>query len=177
MFGAEVSSRFLEKWNTSFKEKVIQEARNLKETDLLKQLLKAVLNDDSILFQILYLMPIFKQIVYKWTFMLFFSHAKVFMTISWPLKETLNHILLLQGLQKHRFSPFTLSWTEKFCLVSHVHPWVRDELFNFVFSVKYHDALSSLYTFLQTTMYKIDKGTTEETPKVKERRARLLNKQ
>ncbi len=46
MFGAEVASRFLEKWNTSFKEKVIQEARNLKETALLKQLLKAVLNDD-----------------------------------------------------------------------------------------------------------------------------------
>lgn len=46
MFGAEVTSRFLEKWNTSFKEKVIQEARNLKETALLKQHLKAVLNDD-----------------------------------------------------------------------------------------------------------------------------------
>ncbi len=84
----------------------------------------------SILFQILYLMPIFKQIGYKWTFMLCFSHAKVLMTISWPLKETLNHILLLQGLQKHRFSPFTLSWTEKFCLVSHVHPWVHDKLFS-----------------------------------------------
>ncbi|KAF4114815.1 hypothetical protein G5714_005038 [Onychostoma macrolepis] len=39
MFGAE------EKWNTSFKE-IIQEAWNLKETALLKQHLKAVLNDD-----------------------------------------------------------------------------------------------------------------------------------
>ncbi len=44
-----------------------------------------------------------------------------------------------------------------------------DEMFksNFVFSVKYHDALSSLYTFLQTAMYRIDISTTEETPKVK----------
>lgn len=47
MFGAEVASRFLEKWNTSFKAKVIQEARNLKETALLKQHLKAVLKEGS----------------------------------------------------------------------------------------------------------------------------------
>ena len=54
-----------------------------------------------------------------------------------------------------------------------------DELFksHFVFSVKYDDALSSLYTFLQTTLYNIDIGTTDETPKVKELRAKLLNKQ
>ncbi len=67
-------------------------------------------------------MPIFKQIVYKGTFMLCFSLVKVLMTISSPLKENLNHILLLQGLQNHRFPPFTLTWTEKFGLVSHVHP-------------------------------------------------------
>ena len=54
-----------------------------------------------------------------------------------------------------------------------------DELFksHFVFSVKYDDSLSSLYTFLQTTVYNIDIGNTEETPRVKELRARLLNKQ
>lgn len=54
-----------------------------------------------------------------------------------------------------------------------------DELFkaHFVFSVKYDDALSSLYTFLQTTLYNIDIGRTDETPRVKELRARLLNKQ
>ncbi|XP_041845943.1 uncharacterized protein LOC121642930 isoform X2 [Melanotaenia boesemani] len=47
MFGADVASRFLEKWNTSFKDKVIQEARALKETVLLKQQLKAALNERS----------------------------------------------------------------------------------------------------------------------------------
>lgn len=53
-----------------------------------------------------------------------------------------------------------------------------DELFkcHFVFSVKYEDALSSLYTFLQTTVYNIDVGTTVESPRVKELRAKLLNK-
>lgn len=47
---------------------------------------------------------------------------------------------------------------------------------HFVFIVKYYDSLSSLYTFLQTAVYNIDKGRTEETPRVKELRARLLNK-
>ncbi|KAF0027620.1 hypothetical protein F2P81_020361 [Scophthalmus maximus] len=47
---------------------------------------------------------------------------------------------------------------------------------HFVFGVNYDDALSSLYTFLQTTLYNIDIGTTDETPKVKELRAKLLNK-
>ncbi|KAL7834721.1 hypothetical protein SRHO_G00289680 [Serrasalmus rhombeus] len=37
MFGAETASRFLEKWNISFKDKIIQEARVLKETPLLKK--------------------------------------------------------------------------------------------------------------------------------------------
>lgn len=45
MFGAEVASRFLEKWNTAFKDKVIQEARSLKETTLLKQHLKSAMGE------------------------------------------------------------------------------------------------------------------------------------
>ena len=47
MFGAETASRFLEKWNTSFKDNVIQEARALKETPLLKKLLTFALNEGS----------------------------------------------------------------------------------------------------------------------------------
>ena len=47
MFGAETASRFLEKWNTSFKDKVIQEARTLRETSLLKKQLKSALNEES----------------------------------------------------------------------------------------------------------------------------------
>lgn len=40
------------------------------------------------------------------------------------------------------------------------------ELFksHFIFSLKYDDSLSTLYTFLQTTLYNIDIGRTEETP-------------
>lgn len=47
MFGAETASMFLEKWNTRFKDNVIQGARALRETSLLKKQLKSVLNEES----------------------------------------------------------------------------------------------------------------------------------
>lgn len=47
MFGEEAASRFLQKWNTGFKDKVIQEARNLRETPLLKRHLTSALNEGS----------------------------------------------------------------------------------------------------------------------------------
>ncbi|KAJ8013162.1 hypothetical protein DPEC_G00050420 [Dallia pectoralis] len=52
-----------------------------------------------------------------------------------------------------------------------------DELFkvHFVFSVSYDNALSNMYTFLQTTVYGIDVETTKESPKVKELRAKFMN--
>lgn len=51
-----------------------------------------------------------------------------------------------------------------------------NELFacHFVFSVEYEIALHSLYTFLQTTVFKIDISNTKESSKVKELRAKFL---
>ncbi|XP_034093396.1 uncharacterized protein LOC117560583 [Gymnodraco acuticeps] len=43
MFGAETASRFLERWNSGFKDKVLREARDLRETPLLKNQLKSAL--------------------------------------------------------------------------------------------------------------------------------------
>ncbi|MED6269120.1 hypothetical protein CHARACLAT_029948 [Characodon lateralis] len=45
-----------------------------------------------------------------------------------------------------------------------------DKLFkaHFVFSLSYDEALSSFYTFIQTTIYNIDVGNTKESPRVKE---------
>ena len=53
-----------------------------------------------------------------------------------------------------------------------------DELFkvHFVFSVSYDAALNNMYTFLQTTVYGVDVDTTKESPKVKELRAKLMNR-
>ena len=53
-----------------------------------------------------------------------------------------------------------------------------DELFkiHFVLSVSYDDALSNMYTFLQTTVYGINVDTTKESPKVKELGAKFMNR-
>ncbi|KAK0134624.1 hypothetical protein N1851_029746 [Merluccius polli] len=45
---------------------------------------------------------------------------------------------------------------------------------HYVFSLSYDEALSTFYTFIQTTMYIIDVGNAKETPRIKEMRARLL---
>lgn len=52
-----------------------------------------------------------------------------------------------------------------------------DELFkaHFIFSVNYHESLNSFYTFIQTTVFNIDLGSTKESPRVKELRARLFH--
>ncbi|XP_071326663.1 uncharacterized protein [Trachinotus anak] len=52
------------------------------------------------------------------------------------------------------------------------------ELFkvHFVFRVSYNAALNNMYTFLQTTVYGVDVDTTKESPKVKELRAKFMNR-
>ncbi|KAM8766253.1 uncharacterized protein AB9X84_005521 [Acanthopagrus schlegelii] len=99
------------------------------------------------------------------------------------LKSTEGHpqpYLLASGTSKAQVSSFYIVLDRKLLpCQSCTSLGEFDELFksHFVFSVKYDDALASLYTFLQTTLYNIDIGTTEETPRVKELRAKLLNKQ
>lgn len=52
-----------------------------------------------------------------------------------------------------------------------------DELFksHFVFNLSHDAALVNFYTFLQTTVYKIDVGKMKESPRVRDLRARILN--
>ncbi len=54
-----------------------------------------------------------------------------------------------------------------------------DELFkaHYVFWLNYNDMLHGFYTFLQTTVYHIDAETTKETPRMKELRTRLLQRE
>ena len=52
-----------------------------------------------------------------------------------------------------------------------------DELFkaHFVFGTIYNPVLHNMYTFIQTTVYNIDIGKVQESPRVDEVRARLLH--
>nr|XP_001334318.4 uncharacterized protein LOC794378 [Danio rerio] len=202
LFGAEVASRFLEKWSTSFKEKVIQEARNLKETALLKRHLKAALKEDSdttddpewdsdmaslfILLHLLTPQPAGRKRPKKISVEEATTHLVKFYKSCQSLDDHLlttegnpQPYLLASGTSKAQVSTFYIVMDRKILpCQSCTSLGAFDELFksHFVFGVKYDDALSSLYTFVQTTVYNIDIGSTEETPKVKELRARLLNK-
>ncbi|KAK0140066.1 hypothetical protein N1851_023029 [Merluccius polli] len=52
-----------------------------------------------------------------------------------------------------------------------------DELFeaHFVFGTMYNQMLHNMYTFIQTTIYNIDIGQVQESPRVAEVRAMLLH--
>ena len=95
------------------------------------------------------------------------------------IEGTPQPYLLATGTSKEQVSSFYIVLDRKLLPCQSCTSFdAFDELFksHFVFSVEYDDALSSLYTFLQTTLYNIDIGTTDETPRVKELRAKLLNK-
>ncbi|XP_041799636.1 uncharacterized protein LOC121611261 [Chelmon rostratus] len=178
MFGSETSSRFLEKWTTCFKDKIIREARSLRETPLLKKHLNSALNEESdtadeepewdsdmasllVLLHLLTPQPAGRKRPKK---------------IS--VAEAADHLVLFRK-EPHEHSFYIVLDGKLLPCQSSTSLGAFDELFksHFVFSLKYDDALSSLYTFLQTTLYNIDIDTTEETPRVKELRAKLLNKQ
>nr|XP_024654248.1 uncharacterized protein LOC106676715 [Maylandia zebra] len=182
MFGVETASRFLEKWNTSFKDKVAREARDLKETCLLKRLLKSALNeemDDAD-------EPAGRKRPKKMSVGEAIDHLVKFHKSCQSLEDHLMNnegnpqpYLLATGTSKAQVFSFYIVLDRKLLpCQSGTSLGAFDELFkcHFVFSVKYEDALSSLYTFLQTTVYNIDVGTTVESPRVKELRAKLLNK-
>ncbi|XP_028448051.1 uncharacterized protein LOC114564737 isoform X3 [Perca flavescens] len=202
MFGSETASRFLEKWNTSFKDKVIQEARTVRETSLLKKQLKSALNEESdtadepewdsdmasllVLLHLLTPQPAGRKRPKKISVGEATDHLVKFHKSCHSLEEHLMTIegnpqpyLLATGTSKAQVFTFYIVLDRKLLpCQSSTSLGAFDELFksHFVFSVQYDDALSSLYRFLQTTLYNIDIGTTEETPRVKELRAKLLNK-
>ncbi|XP_036066766.1 uncharacterized protein LOC112141726 [Oryzias melastigma] len=192
MFGEEAASRFLEKWNTSFKEKVIQEARSLKGSTLLRKYLKAALNEESdtpeepewdtdmasllVLLHLLTPQPAGRKRAKKISVEEATDHLVKFLKSCQSLEDHLlttkvsnQPYLLATGTSKAQVSTFYVVLDKKLLPCQACTTLgAFDELFksHFVFNVKYDDALSSLYTFLQTTVYNIDVGTTEETPRV-----------
>lgn len=84
--------------------------------------------------------------------------------------------LLATGRSQNRIERFYIALDKKLVPCEAVRSvGAFDELFHFVFNLAYDCALVNFYTFLQTTVYKIDVGKTKESPRVKELRAKLLN--
>ncbi|XP_034059808.1 uncharacterized protein LOC117538313 [Gymnodraco acuticeps] len=192
MFGSETASRFLERWNSGFKDKVLQEARDLRETPLLKNQLKSVLNEASdtdepewdsdmasllVLLHLLTPQPAGRKRAKKISVREAIDHLEIFHKSCKSIEDHMMTIegthqpyLLATGTSKAQVFSFYIVLDKKLLpCQSCTSLGAFDELFksHFAFSVTYDDALSSLYTFLQTTLYNIDIGTTVEAPKVR----------
>ncbi|KAF4101499.1 hypothetical protein G5714_017931 [Onychostoma macrolepis] len=189
LFGAETSSKLLEKWDF-LKGKVIEQAKDLSKTPLLDHLIQSAEEntdeDDEVpgwdsdmasLLLLVYLLPPPP------------SGKKGAVKIS--TREAVDHVVKFhkscRSLQEHsgpnqRRQPYILAvgTTRK-----HIHEYyialdgdllpckgksslsAFDELFkaHYVFGISYDQALNGMYTFVQTTIYNIDVGHSHETPR------------
>ncbi|XP_016327723.1 uncharacterized protein LOC107677358 [Sinocyclocheilus anshuiensis] len=198
LFGEEISGKFLAKWPTYFKQRVINDSKGLSSSHHIEELIKDAQrepgddstgwdSDISALLLLLYLLPPTPK-----------GHKKA-AKIS-PLQAA-DHVVrfLRMGTSIPMFlekvgsaQPFLLCIGEntksiqRFFIIVDMKPIpckapttvaAFDELFkaHFVFSTSYHESLANFYMFIQTAVYNIDAGTSKERPRVRELRARFLS--
>ncbi|XP_062253507.1 uncharacterized protein LOC133962083 [Platichthys flesus] len=203
MFGEDVSGKFLEKWTTTFKKKVIQQCRKLPSTSELEDLLLAAdtCEDgsevdydngwDSDLSSILLLLHLIPPTAQgrkrpgKVSASQAEKHLVVFKKTGTNIQEHLDSIttstqpyLLAVGRRKKQVHQFfiILDKTAISCR-SASSLGAFDEMFkaHYVFATTYNPMLYNMFTFIQTTVYNIDVGKVKESPRVAEVRARMLH--
>ncbi|XP_041960048.1 uncharacterized protein LOC121718821 isoform X11 [Alosa sapidissima] len=201
LVGSETSARLLERW-PSFKPKLIKEGAALVQTPLLQRLLLSAREEqvepsadnlqgwDSDMSTLLLLLHILspqaagRKRSHKISASRAIDNLVVFHKSCQSLDEHLNEderrqpYLLASGTSKRAINNFYIAMDKKLIpCQGNTSLAAFDELFkvHFVFSLSYDESLCSFFTFLQTTVYNIDVGTTKESPKVKELRAKLMN--
>ncbi|KAK7899561.1 hypothetical protein WMY93_020414 [Mugilogobius chulae] len=194
LFGEEVSGKFLSKWPTFFKPRVVAECKNLPANAHVSELLLSVQDSDdgawdseiAALLLLLHLLPPTckgrktSKISTSDAVNLLVKFVKVGQSMETFLQNTgpIQPFLLCVGERKRCFQNFYIAMDQKVIPCStQTGVAAFDELFkaHFVFSVSYDEALQSFFTFIQTTVYGIDSGNVKESPRVKEIRARLLH--
>ncbi|XP_071357558.1 uncharacterized protein [Trachinotus anak] len=199
LFGPETSAKLLEKWHTFYKSKVIREAERLTTTPVLQSLLRSARNQhnddrpewDSDMASFLLLLHILppqptKKKTQKISAAQAMDHLVVFHKSCRNLDEHIENqeghyqpYLLASGTCKQAISTYYIVIDKKLIPCQGTTSLAAvDELFkvHFVFRVSYDATLNNMYTFLQTTVYGVDVDTTKESPKVKELRAKFMNR-
>ncbi|KAI3377496.1 hypothetical protein L3Q82_008673, partial [Scortum barcoo] len=198
LFGPETSSKLLEKWGTP-KPKVIEQARNLSKTPLLDYLIQSTEenpDEDGEVPGVVHAESRFSSSFSGWDSDMASLLLLVFLlpppprgkkgAVKISIWEAVEHVVRFQkscrSLQEH-FG--TEQWRQYYiALDGELLPCKAksslsafDEHFktHYVFGISYVQALSSTYTFVQTTIYNIDVGLAHEPPRVKDLRAKLLN--
>ncbi|KAJ8375057.1 hypothetical protein SKAU_G00056370 [Synaphobranchus kaupii] len=192
IFGEDISRKFIAKWPTFYKPRVITACKDLHPGTHVDDLLSAQeeSNDygwDSDLAALLLLVHLLPPTAKgkkmgKVSASDAADHVIKFVKVGTSMDTFLGRVgstqpfLLGVGEKKSSIQKFYVILDQK-AIPCEAQTAVAafDELFkaHFVFAVSYDDALFSFYTFIQTTVYGIDVGTARESPRVKEIRVRL----
>ncbi|KAJ8285246.1 hypothetical protein GJAV_G00024610 [Gymnothorax javanicus] len=201
LFGLETACKLLENWDNSFKAKVIREARCLTQSADLCNLLKCaefepsseqdvpeVQGWDSDMASVLLLVHLLPPPPGGRKSAKISAREAVDRVVQFYKARTEWHpggleaprqpYLVAVGTRRDQIESFYLALDRQLIpCQANCSLGAFDELFkaHFVFGLSYDEALSSVYTFLQTTVYNIDVGSVKESPRVKELRARMLN--
>ncbi|XP_017281814.3 uncharacterized protein LOC108241867 [Kryptolebias marmoratus] len=194
LFGKDISGRFIGRWPTFYKPKVITVSKSLRLSDHLHDLLSAQEEsrdyewdgDMAAILLLVHLLPPTakgrKHVKISATEAA--DHVVKFMKVGTSMATFLGKVgsaqpfLLCVGEKKSSIQKFYIILDQKpIPCVAQTAVAAFDELFkaHFVFAVSYDAALLNFYTFIQTTVYGIDVATTKESPRVKEIRVRINN--
>ncbi|XP_076836399.1 uncharacterized protein LOC143528675 isoform X2 [Brachyhypopomus gauderio] len=198
LFGEVTSNKFLERWPTTFKRKIMEESHGLVATSVLLDLLQnaesanedehAWDSDMSAIMLLLHLLPPSaqgKKRPGKMSASQAVDQLIRFQKVGTSVQQHLDTIkvscqpyLLALGPTKNNIHAYFIV-IDKYALPCKATASVGafDELFkaHFVFGTSYSSCLNNFFTFVQTTIYNIDMGETKETPRVAELRARMLH--
>ncbi|XP_056441485.1 uncharacterized protein LOC130378917 [Gadus chalcogrammus] len=196
LFGAETATKLLEKWDTSFKPKVIKEAKQLTPSTDLCHLLKAAEklaeNDDndwdsdmaSVLL-LLHLLPPSAgrkrrtKISPRDAADKMVHFHKSCCSIDEHLQERDGKpYILAVGRTQSRIDTFYIAVDKQLIPCQATSSLgAFDELFksHYAFNLNYDESLVHFYSFVQTTIFNIDATSTDESPRVRELRATILN--
>ncbi|XP_037397129.1 uncharacterized protein LOC119264043 [Pygocentrus nattereri] len=196
LFGEETSSRLLERWDTTFKPKVVEESKHLTKSTELHRLLNAAekhaedddTNWDSDMASLLLLLHLLPPTAGRKRINISASDAEDKMvhfhksccSIDEHLRGTEGKqpYILAVGRAQKRIHTFYIVVDKQLIPCQATRSLgAFDELFksHYVFNLSYDEFLVHFYTFVQTTVYSTDITTTDESPRVREFRAKLFN--
>ncbi|XP_041634628.1 uncharacterized protein si:cabz01074946.1 isoform X2 [Cheilinus undulatus] len=198
MFGEATSAKFLEKWPTVYKQKVLDQSRGLTQTAELQDLVQTAESTtgvengwDSDMSSILILIHLLPPSPHgsrspgKLSARPASDHLVKFIKAETSIQDHLDSItenlqpyLLAVGPQKKEINKYFI------VIDKHAIPCQSadslaaiDELFkaHFVFGTSYNQDLINVFNFVQTSIYEIDVGSTKVNPRVAELRAQFLH--
>ncbi|XP_035984719.1 uncharacterized protein LOC118558304 isoform X2 [Fundulus heteroclitus] len=194
LFGEDISGKFIARWPTFYKPRVITVSKSLRQSSHLDELLSAQEEsgeyewdrDLAAILLLVHLLPPTAKGKRQGKIsapeaadrVVKFMKAGTSFTTFLARVGSTQPFLLCVGENKSTIQRFYIILDQKpIPCVAQTAVAAFDKLFkaHFVFAVSYDATLLNFYTFIQTTVYGIDVATAKESPRVKEIRVRINN--